>query len=683
MNPGGRKSTAPGDTWPQRRPTPWCLLLGCLLWLLTPAAALASTRGETTPMQHLLATGQYDEAVDRAIAEDKGSYLHELIHRARQARLADEPQWRALLHYRKSLLGGYLSEVDGASFFTSKQGFQDPERELLATLASFFSSRPVPGTIHPTQCRFIARYTWLKEKLDFDPSRLPELPCKGFDVLYRAIQPVGLTVVFPSAHPNSPSSMFGHTLIRIDGKGHSQASRMLDYTINYAAEADTRHGITYAIKGLTGGFIGRFHIIPYHMKLREYAQMENRDIWEYKLKVSQKTVDQVLMHAWELLGTHFDYYFFTENCSYHVLSLLESDLYDEHLTDEFNAWVLPTDTLRVLERHGLIEHVDYYPSSYRRILARRKQLNHEEERLARQIHRQGLESAKTMLAAMPARRQAAVLDMAYDYLRYEKIAAGQALKPGLSQRERQLLLARSHLQVASSKLDIERPGVRPDQGHDSARISIGGGSGKDGGYIHLGWRAVYHDWLDPSGGYSTNYALEFGKLAVRYYGDGQLRLEQAYLVNLDNFEPLDDIFHQISWHVTTGLEPVFNAEDNRKVAFMVRGGPGASFRPGGGSWLIYTGIDGESAYGPGYHGNYYLGIGPAAAMMLNGGSDWRIRLNSRYLLGLGLDKHDRALFSLEQSWRINKDASLNVGASRIGRKDGWRTEANIWLNLYY
>jgi hypothetical protein len=31
----------------------------------------------------------------------------------------------------------------------------------------------------------------------------------------------------------------------------------------------------------------------------------------------------LLMHAWELGNASFDYFFFKENCSYHLLSLLE------------------------------------------------------------------------------------------------------------------------------------------------------------------------------------------------------------------------------------------------------------------------------------------------------------------------------------------------------------------------
>lgn len=652
-----------------------------LLFLCSSAAARL-----TVDVDHLLAEGEYDRVVE-IVRSKKDTYLAQLIARAQQAGLDGEPEWHALLHYRKNLWGGYTSEVDGANFFTARQGHTDPAQELLTTLASFFSERPVPGSIHPTQCRFLARYTWLKKTLHFDSSRLPELPCRGFKVFYDAIEPVGLTVVFPATHPNSPSSMFGHTLIRVDSKGHNKATRMLDYTINYAAEADTGNGMAYAIKGLTGGFIGRFHIIPYHMKLREYAQMENRDIWEYKLKVSQQTVDMVLMHAWELLGTHFDYYFFTENCSYHVLTLLEADLFDYRMTDEFDSWVLPTDTLRVLDKNGLIERVDYYPSSYRTILARRGKLDAKEDRLAKTIYKSGTEANRQALDSVPVDRQAAILDMAFDYLRYRKIAAKGDLEPGLDEREKQLLVTRSQLKVVSEKLDIPEPGTRPDQGHDTARVSMGAGRDENGSFLKLGWRAVYHDWLDPAEGYSSNYALEFGQLGLRYYtgtlSGKRLKLDHLYLVNLDNFEPLDEFFTQLSWHLSTGLESVFNAADERDVSVMFRAGPGLSYRPGNGSLLAYAGVDAEIGYSDGYRNNYYLGAGPAIALMQDVRKDWRMKLTGRYLLGLGRDRHDRAAFVLDQSWRLSKDMTVNLGIEQKKKQDGWMTEGNVWFNVYY
>ena len=99
------------------------------------------------------------------VKSSASSYLQTLIEQARTQKLADARMWHLLLHYKPRLLGGFKSEADGAGFFFDARGKVDPQGELEATLRAFFS--PVQDNVqdeqwqHP-QCRFPARYHWLK-----------------------------------------------------------------------------------------------------------------------------------------------------------------------------------------------------------------------------------------------------------------------------------------------------------------------------------------------------------------------------------------------------------------------------------------------------------------------------------------------------------------------------------------
>ena len=96
--------------------------------------------------------------------------------------------------------------------------------------------------------------------------------------------------------------------------------------------------------------------MPYYLKVREYTDLENRDIWEYELNLSPEEIDRLLMHAWELGPIHFDYYFFDENCAYHLLGLLEAARPDLELTKGFRWWAIPSDTVReVVKQKGLVK----------------------------------------------------------------------------------------------------------------------------------------------------------------------------------------------------------------------------------------------------------------------------------------------------------------------------------------
>src|SRR5262245_32244927 len=122
-------------------------------------------------------------SVDWVTAEELPSrpYLQELREQARSLRLADEREWHLLLHYRPRLFGGYESEQDDPGFFMSPNGKTDPEAELAATLAQFFSKDLVGRSQQPAQCAFIARYHWLKERLAFDDMQLRPILCERFD----------------------------------------------------------------------------------------------------------------------------------------------------------------------------------------------------------------------------------------------------------------------------------------------------------------------------------------------------------------------------------------------------------------------------------------------------------------------------------------------------------------------
>jgi len=70
--------------------------------------------------------------------------------------------WKVLLHYRKTITGGFKSEADGPMFFFSEDGRRNPLSEMLASVAQFAREDIPVGANHP-QCAFPARYKYLKK----------------------------------------------------------------------------------------------------------------------------------------------------------------------------------------------------------------------------------------------------------------------------------------------------------------------------------------------------------------------------------------------------------------------------------------------------------------------------------------------------------------------------------------
>ena len=171
-----------------------------------------------------------------AIAAGDPAYLAELQQAARAAQLSARPYWHKLLHYQRNRLWpGVTSTVDSAGFFLAAAGKRDPAAELDATLAAFFDETPRLG--EPPQCRFIARYAWLRDTLAFDAARLPPQRCESYQQWLEAIRPEAVALVFAANDLNSPATMFGHTLLRIDRAGQGEDERLLAKAISYAADA--------------------------------------------------------------------------------------------------------------------------------------------------------------------------------------------------------------------------------------------------------------------------------------------------------------------------------------------------------------------------------------------------------------------------------------------------------------
>jgi hypothetical protein len=301
-------------------------------------------------------------------AEPHGGYAGDLVSRAKELRLREQRYWDILLHYMPAG-GGRESLVDDPRFFLSRNGKKDPEAELEATIRGFFLD-PSLGDDHP-QCRFAARFAWLAQELDIDKDLLPHPLCGKLNDALTLIDPRSAVVIFPATHNNSPTSMFGHTLLRIDG---ASGNDLLAYAVNYAAVPNDSLGFLYAFKGIFGLYPGYYSILPYYEKVKEYTALEHRDMWEFRLNLTEAETRRMVLHIWEMQTIYSDYYFFDENCSYGLLFLIEAARPTVHLTDRIGSglkgfWVIPSDTIRAMDENGLIEEVRYRPSQATKIEA--------------------------------------------------------------------------------------------------------------------------------------------------------------------------------------------------------------------------------------------------------------------------------------------------------------------------
>ena len=604
-------------------------------------------------------------AVSLHAEEPPHTYLSQVLQRAHDAHLADAREWHLLLHYRANLFGGYTSEQDDPGFFLSPVGKTDPQAELDATLAQFFSAELVGRSKQPAQCAFVARYAWLKTQLSFDDALLSPLKCERFEAWFAGFEAEAVTLIFPSAFMNNPASMFGHTFLRIDQRGQTPLTRILAYTINFAADVPKGEGLAYPVRGIFGGYSGYFSTIPYYLKVQEYRDIENRDIWEYRLNFDGPQIRRLLMHAWELGNASFDYFFFKENCSYHLLSLLEYADPSLHLTERFRVWTIPADTVRLLAAQpGLVTDTVFRPSRVTLIRRKREHLSVSEHELVTNVVRDATAAQSDDLRRLPLSRQAFVLDVASDYVRY-KGERDEGEAASARAQNRQILTARSLLRIPSEDLAILPFAAQPDAGHKTSRASLGGGWRNNDTFEEVTVRAAYHDLLDPEPGYTPDAQIEVGAISFRHYNRAdQSRIERATLLNVVSLSPIDRLFRAPSWKLNVGMQTIRHRGCELCSNWGVNGGIGASAE----THLLrrevfFAFAEVEGNYSGAYEERHRVGGGASAGFYADLAERWRVLATATYLRYALGDRSDDVRWSVGQRYTLAQNWALRLDYS--------------------
>ena len=616
-------------------------------------------------------------------------YLAELTAKAKKLELWSEPAWQTLGHYRPDGWGqGRHSLIDSPGFFLSRNGKVDPASELQATLRAFFEPADVSTTLsavqHP-QCAYVARYRWLDAQLNFDPARLPRQTCRDFETWRSTLDATGVTLIFPAAYLNNPASMFGHTFLRLDRDGQTENTRLLAYAVNYGANTDTDNGVLFAVMGLTGGYPGTYSVQPYYELVKRYSDLENRDIWEYKLDFTPAEVDALVAHLWEMRGQYSDYYFFDENCSYQLLFLLEAARPGLTLTDQFWYHVIPVESVRaVLSRDGMLRRAIFRPSRETRIVHRLADLSSAERTLARQLASGERSVESSGDARISPADLARSLELAEAIVSY-RLNKGDEDRGIAASRAWSLLNARSRIDVSTGELPVAVPRTRPDQGHASARTAVGLGN-RDGrlfGVFRL--RPAYHDALDPPGGYVDGAGIQFLDTELRVgSSDSDVWLERFTGLAIRSTAGRNELIKPVSWKLEIGAERMRVAGHSDTGALVGAAGGGAGITHSLAddvlvSMMLDVGITGGEACDE----TCSLNIGPAISLL------WHVSDRSSFLVDAGFQVrfgevlHDRYRLNVGQSYGLTADLAIRLEFGLVDDGSGLQPEWLSSLNWYF
>lgn len=565
----------------------------------------------------------------------------ELIAQAHSLKLSESRYWHLLMHAPKS-----ESEIDDEAFFLATDGKTNLQAELEATIRHF--AEDINRSDGSVFCRFPARRAWLEQELG---TYFGEGECHEYEALIEKLDPQKVTLVFPSAHINSPASMFGHTFLRIDS---SMQSRLMSYAINYAAQTTETNGLTFAYKGLFGGYMGYYSMLPYYEKLKEYRDSESRDVWEYDLNLTPLEVMAMVRHIWELQKINSWYYFFDENCSYHMLWLTEIARPSVHLREYFWYQVMPPETIRAFEAEGLVGDKHYRPSKRTKILAYEKKLSAEAIGWVKAIN-DGTQSPERIggLKIEHSQKQA-ILEVAAELVEYDYIE-GKLSKEAYAARYHAILKERAGLGAGES-LEIPQK-TNPDQSHRGARITLGKGWQKGRNPIYLGWRPAFHDLNEADIGQLGGAQIEFLDTLIGI--DENVKVEKLTLLSLASITPVSHFFRPLSWRMKVGWDRDYG---NDQSSFVARVGAGSSI----GDDKRYAYVVSEPEIRLGFNMDAGLGFKVGGVFNWNGAHKSTLEAGHVFYLDLkGLTRAD-----VSHQWQRDT-------------KHSWYVQAGYWTQSYY
>lgn len=560
--------------------------------------------------------------------------LTQALTTAKQKNLANSVAWRRFLYFADTpnpkgdvsrVVNRFNSAANQRKFFVADSGSHDPQAELQATLTALFD--PTLTGDKAVACRFPARVTWLKQQLNLSDAQLPAIDCPSYQAWQAKVAPPSslqsASIVFANEYLDSLPSAFAHSFLRFDSPE--------PYYLNYTPRVvEGENQAKFAYKSAIAGNAGEFAIINYAQGIQDYKVNQGRDVWAYRLKLSETQLRQLTDQVYEIKDQILPYYLLDKNCASEILVLLNTLFPQKNYLANLHTTIAPAQLVRRLQQEGLIEKVTFEPSATTRQQAKRN-----------------LTAADHPITTND-----------------ESIVA--------SRNDPQLANPLRYWSLGYAYQD------RPNA--DSLNA------------LQLGYRLVYHDPLDRPTGYpigSQLTGLSADVLINPDADDGQntLQIEQATLIKLRSFNPVNTAKHKSAWGLDVGLQQAFdkaryqshNATASDKDSHLV-GNIGLEYgksvaygSPLAGSGelppnVCYALGNLATQFGKGLDKGFRVGVGANVGCLQQFGDNWRGLFEVKLPYWLSGDNSDERYWqpsvSIGTQYDLTKNHAFRLLASR-------------------
>jgi hypothetical protein len=148
--------------------------------------------------------------------------------------------------------------------------------------------------------------------------------------------------------------MLGHIFIKVSGtnsKGNAVA-----HSLAYFTEITTLNPATLIVESTMTGMPGFFSVRPFAADLKQYRDIEQRNLWQFKLSADAQNKRLLQLHIWELHQVELTYYFQSFNCATLTLEMLA--LLKPEILQERRSIVSPIDVVKAATNHQIVKSTE-------------------------------------------------------------------------------------------------------------------------------------------------------------------------------------------------------------------------------------------------------------------------------------------------------------------------------------
>lgn len=621
--------------------------------------------------------------VQKANSQGSVSPYKKILDQASTDKLSEKVYWHKLVHYKPSKHFFSRDEIKSAlkseTFFLANNGRSDPRAELNATvLALLASSSTIENNSH-AQCRFPARFIWLKRQLPQLALMAPKVNCAEFTAWAYNQQVTSVSLFFATGYLDNPASYYGHILMRLNTEGEISAG-LLETSMDYGAIIpDNENTMVYIIKGLFGGYDAGFTHQKFFHQNHNYGAIQLRDLWEYKLALNEQQVEMIVAHSWELLGNKFTYYFLRNNCAYAMAEMIEL-VTDQSLFNRKIPWVVPQSIFHSLSEYdgdqALVKEVSKHPSLQTKIYNKYKMLNSVEKQFVDDFSRQKVGFLDTSYLEMSEQKKKRILSVLLFYYQYRLIADPDNLT--LKKQKRLILIQQLERKEEPRMLGADEGTVdynSPDKAQrpTALRASAVYNSKFNEG-LSIQFRPAYFDELSADISRPANSKLVMGNMEFTTFGDSI----QITRIDIVDIKAMGTSVTNLPgdggkmWSLNLGVRQQ-NLACKKCLSAGIEGGVGKSFKLN--SLGVYYGLI-NGRLQSSYQDMGFLSLTPEVGFISAEHHNWKMQMSIGYRDFVASGEQDGVVFEMEHrvgsgriwdirtSYEYNKASQLKLTISR-------------------